>query len=353
MTTFEQDLKKTIEAARNGAGYRNYLDARTAVFQMIENGKKENFSASSYWNEELAGLKYMFDAPPLIIESLRHHSHHFTGDKEYAYRSHHIKNRAKNVVRLKKQFSALKNLDTKGLFVPESPILGGYGIGAGKELYNLDTLRYYEAMISMEKGGALSAFKDEDNADKKIILEIGSGWGGFAYQFKTLFPGAICVLVDFPAALLFAATYLMTAFPESKALLFDGRASEAGKINPEKYDFLFIPNFAFKHLEFRRPDLIVNTASFQEMTEDQLDGYLKKAKQWGVPNIYSWNRGRSMHNPELMSVDDVLRRYYDWREIKIFGDNKKLNFKNILKRILRKDTGNPAEYRHLIGKLPE
>ena len=34
---------------------------------------------SSYWQEELANFEYMLDASPLIIEKLRHHTHHITG----------------------------------------------------------------------------------------------------------------------------------------------------------------------------------------------------------------------------------------------------------------------------------
>ena len=51
---------------------------------------------------------------------------------------------------------------------------------------------------------------------RKLVWEIGAGWGGFAYQFKTLFPDVTYVIVDLPELFLFSATYLMTLFPEAK-----------------------------------------------------------------------------------------------------------------------------------------
>jgi hypothetical protein len=66
------------------------------------------------------------------------------------------------------------------------PYLGGFGFTIDGDLYNLDTLKFYECLIALQKAGLLGDLTAEQN-DRKIVVEIGGGWGGFAYQLKTLF----------------------------------------------------------------------------------------------------------------------------------------------------------------------
>ena len=69
-------------------------------------------------------------------------------------------------------------------------------------------------LIALEKGAVLQEFRG--NAERRLVWEIGAGWGGFPYQFKSLCPNVTYVISDFPELFLFSATYLMTAFPGAK-----------------------------------------------------------------------------------------------------------------------------------------
>ena len=151
----------------------------------------------------------MIEASPLIVRKLRHHAFHITGIRPYDYRSKGDTRRAHFEARLQ----ALRELAGDSLLVPESPALGGFGYDIGGRLFNVDTLKFFEVLIGMERGGVLAALRDRE---RPVVCEIGAGWGGFAYQFKTLFPRSTYVIVDFPELFLFSATYLATVFPDAR-----------------------------------------------------------------------------------------------------------------------------------------
>ena len=104
--------------------------------------------------------------------------------------------------------------------MPESPALGGFGYDIDGRLFNVDTLKFYEVLIGMERGGVLAALRERE---RPVVCEIGAGWGGFAYQFKTLFPRSTYVIVDFPELFLFSATYLATVFPDARLAFVGAR----------------------------------------------------------------------------------------------------------------------------------
>jgi len=325
------------------AAYKNYIEVRGAVLKMIENCPADE-RPSKYWREEIAGFDYMFDASPLIINKLRHHSYHLTGLHDYEYRRHH----ARNAKKIEERLKLLKAQDKNNLLVPESPEMGGFGFNIGGALYNADTLKFYESLIALDKAGLLDQFRKTKDSQLKTVLEIGSGWGGLAYQFKTLFPKVAYAMVDFPETLLFSATYLKTLFPLSKIFISDGGKNKIENLKLEEDDFAFIPHYAWGWLNFKAPDLILNQASFQEMTTAQVDRYIKKAADWGVPHIYSWNRDHSPNNAELTTVSSVMKKYYKVEEIGVMPEK---GIFGKIKNVISKKPQLDRAYRHLIGKI--
>jgi len=337
----------TIEEERDSDAYRNYLEVREAVLEMIDNKPQDiNSTPSGYWQEELAGFEYMFDASPLLVKNLRHHCYHLTGVRDYEYRNHHS-HRASHFEYLLRR---LQSQDNNGLGVPESAQLGGFGYRIDGKLYNNDTRRFYQSMIALDFIGGLDQFRQTNK--RRIIAEIGAGWGGFAYQFKTLFPNTTFIIVDFPSTILFSGTYLKTLFPDSQTLFLTNRDMGTHEITPEDYDFIFAPHYMWEHLNFNPPNLIVNLASFQEMTTEQVDQYIKKAQKWQCPYIYSMNHDRNFSNPELKSVNETLKRYYTVQEIDVSGAklknlglrNKYRELKKRAKKFLRQPEKNKKRY---------
>lgn len=309
MKNYSLSLKKTISTSRKSIHYRKYLISRREILNMINRTENRNL-ASKYWKEELAGFEYMFDASPLIINKLRHHTYHLTGLHDYNYRKHHNH----SLVKFQKKFNYLKQKDKSNLFIGESQKLGGFGFRIDGYLINLDTLKFYEALIIMDHSGLLDTFR---NGQSKTILEIGAGWGGFAYQFKSLFKDVNYIIVDLPGSLLFSATYLLTLFPSAN-YKFITNHNDLIKLSTNTYDFIFIPYYLWHDLKFTPPDLIVNMVSFQEMTSSQVEGYIKKSSSWGVKKIYSLNRDRSPNNTQLATVSSILKKYFHIKNIGLF-----------------------------------
>ncbi|OGM93690.1 MAG: hypothetical protein A3J67_00420 [Parcubacteria group bacterium RIFCSPHIGHO2_02_FULL_48_10b] len=340
-----------VERARKSREYQNYLQVRDAVFKMMSYMPDGGEAIpSAYWREELSGMEYMLDASPLIIEKLRHHCYHLTGVREYDYRPHH----AHRSPALERQFRMLRSLDSKGLFVPEPPELGGFGYNIDGKLINTDTLLFYRSLLVLDKAGLLDQFRDDQQ--RKIILEIGGGWCGFAYQMKTLFPNLTYIVVDLPGSILFGATYIKTLFPNARVLTVADNFGLPPQETVSGYDFIFIPHHLWPALNFGRPDLTVNMASFQEMTTAQVESYAKKIHSWGCSALYSINRDHSPNNPELTTVSSILGRYYDLTEMRLPTPKEKPTTRErivkIVKFILGKRSGVPSihEYRHLVGK---
>lgn len=301
-----------IESLKLSAEYQYYLAARQQVLAMIKAGGMTAQSASAYWREELAGFEYMLDASPLIIRHLREHCYHLTGLHAYDYRQHHS---VKTEV-FGKKLQALRQLDKYNLFVPESPALGGFGHKINGVLVNLDTLKYYESLIAMDRGGLLSFLRGEKN-QKKMVLEIGAGWGGFAYQFKTLFPEVCYIIVDLPQSMLFSIVYLKTVFGEGNFYVYEEASFKEAMQDPKKYDFIFLPNYIWPQLNLRGVNLAINMVSFQEMKTVDVEGYVSRLADLGCDKIYSHNRNCSKYNKELTGVETILSCYYRTQEVNL------------------------------------
>ena len=189
-----ETLQAEIESARASGAYQNYLQVRERVLEMLEEARGRSADPSAFWEDQVASLGFMLDASPLVIRHLREHCTDITGTKAVEYRGH----RQRFTDRVKGTLAGMKTADKDNLFVPESPELGGFGCLIDGSLVNADTLKYYECLIDMSNAGVLAQFRapteigDEDG--RKIVLEIGPGWGGLAYQFKTLFPSVTFVL---------------------------------------------------------------------------------------------------------------------------------------------------------------
>ena len=343
-----------VESPAVDAAFETYLRVRDAVGRMKTAAANAEGHArpSEYWAEELENFDYMAEASPLIIRKLRQHAFHITGIRPYDYR-----NAREQQAHFERRMRALIELGGRELLVPEHPALGGFGFEIDRGLYNVDTLKFFEVLVGMKQSGVLAPF--QAGGARRLVWEIGGGWGGFAYQFKTLFPNTTYVIVDFPELFLYSATYLGTVLPGARMCCWDGATDVFAEW--AKTDFIFVPNTAVDALRSVRPDLLVNLVSFQEMTDAQVDAYTRLAADIGCPVLYSLNRERSVYNREIVSVSQVLSRYYDLEDVKVLETEytkatKKdsvITREEALQRAKRaKQAGEVSDpYRHLVGRL--
>jgi glycosyltransferase involved in cell wall biosynthesis len=334
--------------------FNAYLRARDAVLSIKRAaagpsgsaGEGTSHGASVYWAEELENIDYLIEATPLIVRKLRHHAFHITNVRPYDYRAKPDGRREHFEARLE----ALRERGGDALLVPESPALGGFGYEIDGRLFNIDTIKFYEVLIGMQQGGVLPAIR---GIERPLVCEIGAGWGGFAYQFKTLFPRATVVIVDFPELFLFSATYLGAVFPDARMLFVGTEDTPAATVLSgaawRDADFVFVPHTLSRVVSALPLDLTVNMVSFQEMTDTQVRGYAAMAASAGCPLLYSLNRERSLFNTELISVSEALSDYYRLTEVHVLDTDYTGAFKKPPKRSAPVDPSEPR-YRHFVGR---
>ena len=149
-------LQERLARLRASDAFKNYEYARERVLEMrAQIAASPEHKPSAYWEEELSTFEYMLDASPLVIEKLRHHTHWITGIRAYEYRSQ--RKRAK--VRLTEKVQALLALGLPDLFVSEWRALGGYGFEHDGKFFNIDTTKFCEVLIALERGAVLPEFR--------------------------------------------------------------------------------------------------------------------------------------------------------------------------------------------------
>ena len=225
-------------------------------------------------------LDHMLDASPLVIERLREHTSSLTGVDSGDYRDARAEARQRFADRL----HALVASEGDELLVPERRELGGFGYELGGELYNLETLKFFECLIALQRGGILRPLRDRP----AVVCEIGADWGGFAYQFKSLCPKAAYVIIDLPERLLFSAVYLMTLFPEARVRFWEQQTSGELLSSLEEVDFVFIPAAALDSMRPAHLDLALNV----DETTAPIEAYVKRAHELGCPYFFTLNRDR-------------------------------------------------------------
>jgi hypothetical protein len=307
-------LRERLEKGASSHPFRSYRIVRERVLEMLDHAEHDSARdsrPSEYWHDELASLEYMLDASPLVIERLRHHCYHVTGIWPYSYRAHRDRSAQQHAAKL----SALLEVGDPTLFVPESPLLGGFGFELEHGLANVDTLKFFEVLLALDAAEILQKFRD--GAERRLVWEIGAGWGGFAYAFKTLFPDTTYVISDLPQLFLYSATYLMSAFPGATFTFHTSVDEPITEDEWSRSDFVFVPAHALDAVRPPSTDLAVNMISFQEMTTEQVEQYVRHAHDLEVPFLYSLNRERSNYNPELRGVTAILEKLYWLHEVDI------------------------------------
>lgn len=339
-SSFLQQVHARLDVLRQSSGYAAYRHVRdryAAIKDRESSLPASTARPSEYWQEELAGFEYMLDASPLVVDKLRHHTYHITGLRVYDYRTNQSRARERYAAKLAALVEAAGG---RRLLVPEHAALGGFGHDLDGNVFNLDTLKYFEVLTVLERGAVLQEF--EANTERRLVWEIGAGWGGFPFQFKTLCPNVTYVITDLPELFLFSATYLMTTFPGARVRFYGEMPDDQLFANWQEVDFIFIPNTFHHAVTPERVDLTINMVSFQEMTSAQVSGYVEQAWRWDCPFVYSLNRDRSGYNDELTSVRELLGRHYWLREYSLLP----VTYQKMLDE---KSGASEREYKHVIG----
>jgi len=104
--------------------------------------------------------------------------------------------------------------------------------------------------------------------DGQTVVELGGGFGGFAWFLMDRVPSATYVNADLPETLALAAYYLLGALPRASVTLF-GEPGWADAM--DEPGVVLVPNFAIARVPAASADVFLNTFSLSEMPTDALE----------------------------------------------------------------------------------
>lgn len=158
------------------------------------------------------------------------------------------------------EFTDIESLDT--LATPS--IIGNpFGLQLISTFLLPDTPRHYYAYNCRQ------LFK-QYSLNEPFVIEIGGGYGGFSYQLSRLCPSSTILIVDLAPSLV-STFYFLSKYGKQCKFITDFTDISPGYIN-------LISSSLFARLSTRNlssPDIIFNSRSFCEMSQQTCDTYIK------------------------------------------------------------------------------
>ena len=186
--------------------------------------------------------------------------------------------------KLQREVMSLSSHRGTELLVAEPPALGGFGVLRGGRRLNEDTLRWFAAAIALQDGGVLGQFRGD--APRQLVWEIGGGWGGFAYAFKTLCPNVTYLITGVPEMLLVSAVYLMTVFPGARCRFVEPGGAPS-RDSWQDADFVFAPESALSSWRPGPVALTLDVMALRTMDAGRVQAYVQHAYDSGSLFFYS------------------------------------------------------------------
>ena len=145
--------------------------------------------------------------------------------------------------------------------------------------------------------------------EKNLFLDIGGGYGGLSRVLKNFYNTSTCVIVELPELCLLSSFFLKSNFPNKKIGTFDDfkKIERISSEDLKKFDFVILPQFFMKKFNDQIFDLIINTTSLGEMTDQMQDYYLNNIERCTKKYFYSVNRA------EKRVEKYNSRGFYDFR----------------------------------------
>jgi hypothetical protein len=300
----QEQQRRADEAAR---AFENYQVARDRIARMRE--REQAFPPDRHPAEQrvIAALQHIWDASPETIAALRRHTAPIagTGPADYVTTPEARKAFLTDLGRLLKT-------SNPALLVAEPSMLGGFGHVVsqppdGEVLYNDDSMKFFEVLTALDSVAVLDEFAA--NGRRGVVWEIGGGYGGFAYQFRTLFPHAAYVVTAAPEPLLFSAVYLMTAFPDARCRFYDPDDPAAFWHDLQAVDFAFATEQAIGDAPRNAGiDLTLDIQALERMTPERACRHVQAAFTLGSRHVYSL--GPRGAYPDVTPVTTVLERAF-------------------------------------------
>lgn len=174
----------------------------------------------------------------------------------------------------------------------------------------------WDLLISLDTLYSIAEVDDTILSNAVTVLDLGPGWGRMGYLLRLANPRIAYIACDLPEGLLISSSYLPRLLPNTRAFYYsDNRAvkvftkelllSEAGIRFCGPQDIL---RFADKSLDY-----LINVASFQEMTREQVNQYFDiiDHKVSGILYIQEYYDGSKMGHTDR-EISGL--QYYPFRQ---------------------------------------
>ena len=196
----------------------------------------------------------------------------------------------------------------------ENPLLPKqHGYYLNNKLINRDIVRYQSTISNFVTSGLLEYYSNLSKARSVVIVEIGGGYGGMAYQLRQYIENTSYILIDLPESLYMAGCFLTMTHPDLSIAVLTQELLDRDKdilSLLDQYDILLIPESLAQHATEIENDLFINMLSFQEMTEKTVREYAKFGSNSCKGYLYNVNSTKHQCNNELISVEEILAEYF-------------------------------------------
>ncbi len=243
--------------------------------------------------ERRTALAGLWEASPDTVVRLRECGEAITGVRagDYDPANTPLKDRLDRHLRL------LLEKGDSTLWVDEPAVLGGFGFNGRVERYNEDTLQHFRVLSLLQDAALLGEFRTA--AAPKTVWEVGAGWGGFAFHFKTLCPGVTYLMTGPSEQLLLSAVYLSAMFPAARVRVYDAEQPDAFWHDWQSVDFAFAPESIAGELHPPALALTVDCGALADMTSERATLHARSAHALGCRHVISSS-----------GVQTILERFY-------------------------------------------
>lgn len=294
----------------NDIQLNNLSKLRHNIRRLLE---KRQLEKGQIWTDAWVFLKYIIDLNDSDTELIGLHSSFLGGQQPFTYWHPNPNIEPARTAEVVAYMRYTENIGDK--FCISAPIMEGsprqHGIIFNDKIINSDIVRFQSAISNLFTIGIFDILKKENHL---VICEVGSGFGGLAFHISKIFEKSTYLLVDIPETLFMAGAYLIVNDPAAKIYIYDENefSKEFFANNHRMYDYMLIPDFALPDLEGGGIDLFINMLSFQEMTEEVIDDYVRFAYNHCKGFLYSDNWSKHPYNKQIKtSVEDIICKYFD------------------------------------------
>jgi hypothetical protein len=214
---------------------------------------------------------------------------------------------ARNGIYVERWERITRGLPIRCLYAPPHR-LGEVGELRQGIIVSYDTLAYQERVGLIHDTGLLQWLNELAARQGELrVLEIGGGYGGLAYWFKSAFRNCSYTIVDLPECLLYSGLYLSLCLPDQRASI--------GTAEPPRFGLRFVPNYMADALD-EEFDLVINTLSLSEMSVPQIETYAGLiAERWLAKDGLFFEQNQDNRSVGFANAADLLAPHFAYQLI--------------------------------------